>query len=93
VTAIGHKDDVSLLQQVADKAFITPTAFGQFLNEIYNHTIEEAAHFQSQTCGIGENAIAGWLSETDRQPERTTERGGAVESGRRSSCKMRNWCC
>jgi exodeoxyribonuclease VII large subunit len=48
VTAIGHKDDVSLLQQVADKAFITPTAFGQFLNETYNHTIEEAAHSKAR---------------------------------------------
>jgi hypothetical protein len=29
------------LQKVADKAFITPTALGQYFNEIYNHTIEE----------------------------------------------------
>jgi exodeoxyribonuclease VII large subunit len=48
VTAIGHKDDVSLLQQVADKAFITPTAFGAFLNDTYNHTIEEAAHSKAR---------------------------------------------
>jgi exodeoxyribonuclease VII large subunit len=41
ITAIGHKEDVSLLQKVADKAFITPTALGQYFNEIYNHTIEE----------------------------------------------------
>lgn len=27
VTAIGHKDDVTLLQKVADKAFITPSEF------------------------------------------------------------------
>ena len=24
ITAIGHKEDISLLQKVADKAFITP---------------------------------------------------------------------
>jgi exodeoxyribonuclease VII large subunit len=48
VTAIGHKDDVSLLQQLADKAFITPTAFGQYLNETYNHTIEEAEHSRAK---------------------------------------------
>ncbi|MEZ2334659.1 exodeoxyribonuclease VII large subunit [Mucilaginibacter sp. RCC_168] len=48
VTAIGHKDDVSLLQQVADKAFITPTAFGTFLNETYNQTVEEAAHSKAK---------------------------------------------
>lgn len=41
VTAIGHKEDVTLLQKVADKAFITPTALGQYFNEIYNQTIEE----------------------------------------------------
>jgi len=41
VTAIGHKEDNSLIQKVADKAFITPTAFGQYLREIYNTTIEE----------------------------------------------------
>ncbi|RYY31183.1 MAG: hypothetical protein EOO04_02250 [Chitinophagaceae bacterium] len=41
VTAIGHKDDNPLLQKIADKSFITPTAFGQFLNDLYNSTIEE----------------------------------------------------
>jgi exodeoxyribonuclease VII large subunit len=41
LTAIGHKEDESLLQKVADKAFITPTALGQYFNEIYNRTIEE----------------------------------------------------
>ncbi len=41
VTAIGHKEDISLLQKVADKAFITPTALGQHLRELYNNTIEE----------------------------------------------------
>jgi exodeoxyribonuclease VII large subunit len=41
VTAIGHKDDVTLLQKVADKSFITPSELGQFLNDVYNHTVEE----------------------------------------------------
>ena len=41
VTAIGHKEDSSLLQRVADKAFITPTALGQYLNTLYNDTIGE----------------------------------------------------
>jgi exodeoxyribonuclease VII large subunit len=30
-----------LLQKIADKAFITPTALGQYFNEIYNRTIDE----------------------------------------------------
>jgi exodeoxyribonuclease VII large subunit len=41
ITAIGHEQDVTLLQKVADKAFITPTALGQYLNDIYNKTIEQ----------------------------------------------------
>jgi exodeoxyribonuclease VII large subunit len=41
VTAIGHKEDVTLLQKVADKAFITPTALGQYLNDLYNNTQAE----------------------------------------------------
>ena len=41
VTAIGHSQDTPLLQKVADKAFITPTAFGQHLNDLYNNTIAE----------------------------------------------------
>jgi exodeoxyribonuclease VII large subunit len=41
ITAIGHKDDITLLQKVADKSFITPSELGQFLNDVYNHTVEE----------------------------------------------------
>ena len=41
VTCIGHKDDNPLVQKIADRAFITPTAFGQFLNDLYNDTIAE----------------------------------------------------
>jgi exonuclease VII large subunit len=48
VTAIGHKDDVTLSQKVADKAFITPSEFGQFLNDTYNHTTEEIQHSKAK---------------------------------------------
>lgn len=41
ITAIGHKDDIPLLQKVADKSFITPSELGQFLNDTFNHTVEE----------------------------------------------------
>jgi len=43
-TAIGHKTDVTLLQRVADRAFITPTAFGDFLRTLYNEVAAEAEH-------------------------------------------------
>jgi exodeoxyribonuclease VII large subunit len=39
LTAIGHEQDITLLQKVADKGFITPTALGQYLNDIYNKSI------------------------------------------------------
>jgi exodeoxyribonuclease VII large subunit len=41
ITALGHAQDVPLLQKVADKAFNTPTALGQHLSDLYNHVIEE----------------------------------------------------
>lgn len=41
VTALGHAQDVPLLQKVADKAFNTPTALGQHLNDLYNSVIDE----------------------------------------------------
>lgn len=41
VTAIGHADDEPLLQKIADKYFITPTALGQYLYDAYNRTLEE----------------------------------------------------
>jgi exodeoxyribonuclease VII large subunit len=48
VTAIGHKEDSSLLQRIADKAFITPTALGQYLNTLYNETIAELEHSKAK---------------------------------------------
>jgi hypothetical protein len=48
VTAIGHKEDNPLVQKVADKAFITPTAFGQYLNRLYNDTVAELQHSKAR---------------------------------------------
>jgi exodeoxyribonuclease VII large subunit len=70
VTAIGHKDDVNLLQQIADKAFITPTAFGQFLNETYNYTIEEAAHSKAKLVeSVKTQLAAGYQKQIDNLNE------------------------
>jgi exodeoxyribonuclease VII large subunit len=33
-TAIGHKEDVTLLEKAADKGFATPSSFGSFLQQI-----------------------------------------------------------
>jgi exodeoxyribonuclease VII large subunit len=51
ITAIGHEQDVTLLQKVADKAFITPTALGQYLNDIYNKTIEQLQDTKAKLVG------------------------------------------
>ncbi len=48
VTAIGHQQDNTLLQKVADKAFITPTALGQYFNDMYNRTVEEMQHSKAK---------------------------------------------
>lgn len=34
LTAIGHKADVTLVQKIADKMFITPSELGQFFNQV-----------------------------------------------------------
>lgn len=39
VTALGHADDVSLLDLVADQSFPTPTALGKYLNELADHAL------------------------------------------------------
>lgn len=40
-SAIGHAQDITLLEKLADKKFITPTQFGNYLKEIYNNSVEE----------------------------------------------------
>ncbi|MBS1528363.1 MAG: hypothetical protein JST19_22140 [Bacteroidetes bacterium] len=66
VTAIGHKEDVTLLQKVADKAFITPSEFGQFLNDTYNHTVEELQHSRAQLVeSVTKQLKAGYEKEIE----------------------------
>ncbi len=48
LTAIGHKEDTPLVQKMADKAFITPTALGQYLHRIYNDTVAELQHSKAR---------------------------------------------
>lgn len=66
VTAIGHKDDVTLLQKVADKSFITPSEFGQFLNDTYNHTLEELQNSKAKLIdSVKAQLTAGYQKEID----------------------------
>ena len=48
VTAIGHAQDVTLLHQIADKRFTTPTALGTHLKEMVKDVREEMAHSKAK---------------------------------------------
>jgi len=44
ITAIGHKENITLVERMADRGFATPTAFGSFLNSIsvlYSQEIQQ----------------------------------------------------
>jgi exodeoxyribonuclease VII large subunit len=71
ITAIGHKDDVTLLQRVADKSFITPSELGQFLNDTYNHTLEELQNSKAKLIeSVKAQLTAGYQKEIDNLNEK-----------------------
>lgn len=71
VTAIGHKDDVTLLQKVADKSFITPSEFGQFLNDTFNHTVEELQNSKAKLIeSVKTQLTANYQKEIDNLNEK-----------------------
>jgi len=71
VTAIGHKDDVTLLQKVADKSFITPSEFGQFLNDTFNHTVEELQNSKAKLIeSVKMQLTANYQKEIDNLNEK-----------------------
>lgn len=41
ITALGHTADEPLLQKIADKFFITPTALGGYFHDLYNKTLDD----------------------------------------------------
>ena len=51
ITAIGHSSDEPLLQKIADKSFITPTALGQYLCDLYNRTLDEFNDSKAKLIG------------------------------------------
>ncbi len=76
VTAIGHKDDNSLLQKVADKTFITPTALGQYLNDLYNDTVEE---LQNSRAKLVEDITKTLKANFEKQVQNLSEQLAASE--------------
>ncbi len=71
ISAIGHKEDITLLQRVADKAFITPTALGQYFHDIYTHTIEE---LQESKAKLVEQVTVQLKANYDKQILNLTEK-------------------
>jgi hypothetical protein len=51
IVAIGHDQDNTLVKRIADKAFSTPTAFGNYLREIALEIVED----EKATEGINDN--------------------------------------
>jgi exodeoxyribonuclease VII large subunit len=51
LTALGHSADEPLLQKVADKALITPTALGQYFHDLYTKTIEDLNGSKAKLIG------------------------------------------
>jgi exodeoxyribonuclease VII large subunit len=71
ITAIGHKEDVTLLQKVADKSFITPSELGQFFNDTYNHTIEELQNSKAKLIETVKPQLqAGYQKEIENLNEK-----------------------
>ncbi|HEY4107866.1 exodeoxyribonuclease VII large subunit [Puia sp.] len=88
VTAIGHKEDTPLVQKVADKAFITPTAFGQYLNRLYNETVAELQHSKARLV----ETITTQLSvHYDKQVRNLEEKVRSLEdlNGQRAGLQQR----
>jgi len=87
VTAIGHKDDITLLQKVADKSFITPSEFGQFLNDIYNHTVAELENSRAKLIESVKTQLA---ANYQKQIDNLNEKLKGVEELKLASQNLQN---
>ena len=54
----------ALLEKIADKKFITPTALGQYLKEIYNDTVEE---FEGSKAKLVDNLSKQFKTNYEKQ--------------------------
>jgi hypothetical protein len=64
VSAIAHKENVPLVEKIADKKFITPTALGQYLKEIYNNTVED---FEQSKAKLADDITKQLKTNYDKQ--------------------------
>jgi len=84
LTAIGHKEDNTLLQKVADKGFITPSELGQYLNDIYNNTKDQLENSKAKLV----QAITTQLKANyEKQLENLNDKLKSLEELRRKSAE------
>ncbi|MES2331795.1 MAG: exodeoxyribonuclease VII large subunit [Bacteroidota bacterium] len=69
-SAIGHAQDVTLFEKLADKKFITPTHFGNYLKEIYEKSIEE---FEQSKAKLVHDITSQLSANYGKQIENLTE--------------------
>ena len=69
-SAIGHADNVTLFEKVADKKFTTPTAFGQYLKETYNNTVND---FEQSKAKLVEDVSKQLKANYDKQISNLTQ--------------------
>ena len=76
LTAIGHEQDVTLVQKMADKSFITPSALGSYFNNLHNSTIDELQNSKAKlVADITESLRANY----DKQVSNLNEKIQALE--------------
>jgi len=83
ITAIGHEQDTPLLQKIADKAFITPTAFGQFLYNLYNETTGQAGLSTTKLIeDVSKQAVANYEQRLQTQAVQLQQTNLLLEQAR-----------
>lgn len=76
LTAIGHKEDVTLVQRIADRAFITPTALGDFLATLHDEVMEAV---QNSKAALIETVTKQLGAQYEGQLKNLTEKLAATE--------------
>ena len=73
ITAIGHASDTSLLDQVSDRYFDTPTAFGAYLRSLAERIAEDRCNSKAQLIQQVERAVQQQFEEKIQHLEKTSQ--------------------
>jgi exodeoxyribonuclease VII large subunit len=85
LTALGHSADEPLLQKVADKALITPTALGQYFHDLYTRTVEDFQGSKAKLIkDLSQQIDLNYQQQIKRLEDRLTE---TTRSGQETVCK------